>query len=349
MKLLVLYEELAGYFLACISKFAKDHPGEVLILRKKVNAVAPFEFHEQPGIRFVDRDDLSKDELMKMADDFNPDGILCAGWAFKPYLAVCRKFQSSIPVILGFDNWWTGSFKQRITTLLARRYFKKRFNRCFVPGKRQRTFALRLGFPEKYIAEGAYSCDFEKFHAAYKHNREQKKSSFPRRFIFVGRYEPEKGITQLLEAFDKASSSSGEKWELWCLGKGSIKPEAHPAVRHLGFVQPQEMESLVAQCGVFVLPSLFEPWGVAVHEFAAAGFPLLLSRNVGASEIFLEEGVNGFSFPAGDIFAMENAFLAVMKLSSEQLNEMGRRSAEKAAAITPGKWAATLFGLIHFR
>lgn len=46
------------------------------------------------------------------------------------------------------------------------------------------------------------------------------------------------------------------------------------------------MTNLMKQCGVFILPSRIEPWGVVVHEFSAAGFPLLLSDQVGSAESF---------------------------------------------------------------
>ena len=49
---------------------------------------------------------------------------------------------------------------------------------------------------------------------------------------------------------------------------------------------------------LFLMPSSFEPWGVVVHEHAAAGFPLLLSDAVGAGERFLEAPRNGTAFRA---------------------------------------------------
>ena len=47
-------------------------------------------------------------------------------------------------------------------------------------------------------------------------------------------------------------------------------------------MQPEDLLAFMSTGKAFVLPSTFEPWGVAVHEFAAAGYPLILSDAVGA-------------------------------------------------------------------
>src|SRR5207247_481782 len=121
------------------------------------------------------------------------------------------------------------------------------------------------------------------------------------RFLYVGRYYDFKGITDLWEAFIQLQSARPNEWELWCLGAGSIAPVEHPKIKHFGFVQPTDLEPIIEQCGVFVLPSRFEPWGVVAQEYVASGFPLLLSRAVGAGEAFLEPGKNGYFFESGNV------------------------------------------------
>jgi glycosyltransferase involved in cell wall biosynthesis len=236
-----------------------------------------------------------------------------------------------------------------VTSIFARYYFSNHFDRCFVPGLPQKEFALRLGFPEKRIATGAYSCDFDHFNAYHKKYAEEKKANFPKRFIYAGRYSPEKGIDLLWKAFINLQEEMPNDWELWCLGKGDIEPVVHPKIKHFGFIQPDAMEEFIQQTGVFILPSLFEPWGVVAHEFAAAGFPLLLSEQVGAGEAFLKPEQNGFSFRAGDADAISSAMKSIVELSDQKLFHMGELSAKAAATITPVKWAQTLFQLIHSR
>ena len=102
----------------------------------------------------------------------------------------------------------------------------------------------------------------------------------------------------------------------------------------------------MSKAGVFVLPSKFEPWGVVVHEFAAAGFPLLLSKAVGASSHFLESGKNGMEFDISDLDAFKASFSYFMRLSNGELSQMSERSHDRGQSISPQKWVDTLRPLL---
>jgi glycosyltransferase involved in cell wall biosynthesis len=115
----------------------------------------------------------------------------------------------------------------------------------------------------------------------------------------------------------------------------------HPAIRHLGFVQKDEWDDVIRNTGVFVLPSLFEPWGVAVHEFAAAGYPLLVSERVGSGTAFVNSR-NGFKFDPTDIEQIISCLDQVNALGTEDLLEMGRESLSLAEHITPASWSQVL-------
>ncbi|MDQ3192354.1 MAG: glycosyltransferase family 4 protein, partial [Bacteroidota bacterium] len=222
------------------------------------------------------------------------------------------------------------------------------FSHAWVPGERQVEFALKLGFAAKRILKGFYSADFNYFHSLYSKNKEQKEKEFPKRFIYVGRYIEHKGIKDLWRAFIELQNEKPSDWELWCLGVGPLKEQEvqHPKIKHFGFVQPSEMKKIIADSGVFVLPSHFEPWGVVVHEFAAAGFPLICSDKVGANSAFLKQGENGFIYHSADVEALKNRLKKMTAQSKEQLLEMGEKSIEKAKLITPEKWALTIIDIL---
>jgi glycosyltransferase involved in cell wall biosynthesis len=84
-----------------------------------------------------------------------------------------------------------------------------------------------------------------------------------------------------------------------------------------------------------------------VHEFAAAGFPMILSDQVGAGESFLEDGVNGYSFSWQKEGDLEKKLQQIMNLPKEQLLEMGRKSHQFAQRITPELWTNTLLEIIE--
>jgi glycosyltransferase involved in cell wall biosynthesis len=345
MTLLVLYEDLAGYFVKCISVFSKLYQVDVHIIRKAVNKEAPFEL-ELGAIKTYTIGEYTDEQLMKLADKIKPDAILCGGWSNKAYLKIVKAYKGKIPTVIGFDNKWSGSLKQQLASIVAPFYITNKFDKCFVPAAEQRKFAWKMGFRESQIAEKAYCCDFDFFHSQYLANKDRKAQQFPKRFIYVGRYVPHKGIQDLWQAFIELQSEHPNSWELWCLGTGDVKPLQHPKIKHFGFVQPAALNDFIRDTGVFVLPSHAEPWGVVIHEFAAAGFPIICSNEVGARTTFVENNLNGYIYASGNVGELKSAMARIINSSEEKLNGMSQASASKAKLITPEIWAKQLISLL---
>jgi glycosyltransferase involved in cell wall biosynthesis len=342
MKLLVLYEELAWYFVNCMNTFAVKYNCEVLIICKSPNSTAPFNFHYvHPNITIKKREQYDNAQLLEECKRFAPEESFVGGWAYKPYLSVIRELRTSKNVI-GFDNHWVGSFKQRLGALYFRYKLKPFFQNAFVPGTPQAAFAGHLGFNPDHIMRGAYCCDHTLFSNYFKNYEAEKAKNFPKRFLFVGRYAPEKGIEDLWSTFIQWQKENPNDWELWCVGKGELTCPTHSRIKHFGFVQPDQMGDIIRQTGVFILSSIFEPWGVVVHEYASAGFPLLCSDAVGAAETFLVDNQNGFQFEAGNQAQLKEKMNIFSTLNQEALLAMSKKSTELASRITPEKWAQNL-------
>ena len=346
MTFLVLYEELAAYFVKCISVFAEQHNYEVHIIRKEINTEAPFNLNLK-GIKTYNRSDYSDEELIQLVNKINPDAILSGGWASKIYLKIVSERKENVPAVLGFDTKWNGSWRQLLGSTVARFRITSKFDSCFVPGDEQKKLALKIGFKPNQITNGAYCCDFDLFHNQFLANKEQKKKQFPHRFIYVGRYVEHKGIKDLWRAFIELQNEESNDWELWCLGTGDVPPVNHPKIKHFGFVQPEDLHKYISDTGVFVLPSHFEPWGVVVHEFAAAGFPIICTDEVGARTAFVENNNNGYIYNSGDINQLKNVLKKMMNHIDKELFTMGENSVAKAKQNTPEIWANKLFALIN--
>jgi glycosyltransferase involved in cell wall biosynthesis len=115
-----------------------------------------------------------------------------------------------------------------------------------------------------------------------------------------------------LDAF-AAVAADRPNWDLTIAGTGPLEvalksrvPAALAArVRWLGFIDDSAvLAALYKACHLMVLPSDFEPWAVAVNEAAAAGLALVCSDVVGAAPELVRDGVNGFTFPRGDLVAL---------------------------------------------
>jgi glycosyltransferase involved in cell wall biosynthesis len=345
MKAVFLYTELADYFLKCCEALSEHM--EVHIIRWPVNKEAPFRFSFSGGLRVYNKNDYTLKELESLIDSIQPDILFCSGWIDKDYLKLVRPYFRKIPTVLTCDTHWRGDLKQYVAVIASRFYLLNRFSHAWVPGLPQSTYARKLGFKPERIHQGFYSCDLGKFNQVYTRQEEHKRAAFPKRLLYVGRYYEFKGIQDLWQAFTEIQEETPDDWELWCLGAGDLPPVEHPRIRHFGFVQPEDLGPVLEQTGVFVLPSRFEPWGVVVHEFAAAGFPLLLSRAVGAREAFLEEGKNGFSFPPGDVAGLKKELKKLMSLDAKALFLMSEESHRKAQKISPGTWTQTVLSICH--
>lgn len=339
-RVLVFYRELAGYFLACLEHLCDTYDVHADVVAYPVNSDAPFQFEHSNRIKIISRQSLNAEQLKHMAADDQYRLIFTGGWFDKDYLAALK--HRNCPAMLGFDNQWKGSLKHHLSSVYGRIFIRPLFDYAFVPGSKQATFARHLGFDETKIIGGIYSCDSPKFAAIQRHG------SQPKRLVYTGRYAPEKFTTQLFEAFCEVTAELNSDWQLHAVGTGPLWNQRLMAdnIHHYGFMQPDELLRFMTTGDAFILPSIFEPWGVVVHEFASAGYPLLLSNEVGAAEAFLRDEENGFLFQFGNKAAMKTAMRRLMLLSNNQLIAMGNRSRTLAASISPETWASSVYAVM---
>lgn len=348
-KLLFLYTEIAEYFLAGVEALSKLK-AEIHIVRFPLNKEAPFKFRELPEVSFYNRPDYSEEQLLDLSKKINPDIIIVSGWIDKGYLKIAKYFKNKILTVLSLDNHWNGNLKQKIASILSPFYIKNKFTYAWVPGKPQSVFAKKLGFPESKIKTGFYTADVNLFSDYYQKYLSQKQKSYPKKILYVGRYIQQKGIFSMWQAFIELQKEDPSEWELICVGTGDLFDQRveHPKIKHLGFIQPNQMGEIIADSGVYILPSNFEPWGVSVHEMAAAGMPLLCSKEVGAATEFLEDGKNGYFFEAENVESIKSAIKKIMQTDEKELQKMGTVSTEKASAITPEIWAQTVMSMLKY-
>src|SRR5262249_58796567 len=96
-----------------------------------------------------------------------------------------------------------------------------------------------------------------------------------------------------------------------------------------GLVSEQEVTALAAAADCAVLPSIYEPFGLVALEAAAAGTPLVVA-DVGGLREFVEHGITGLRFAAGDVPGLADAVTAL--LSDELLAQRMSRSAREQLA-----------------
>lgn len=344
-KILFLYTELAGYFIACVKTLAKKENVKLKIIRWPVKAEAPFKFDFGDKIEVHNKQNYTQKELEELCFEFTPDLVYITGWMDNDYRKIAKKFRKNhIPVVMGLDNPWEGSIKQKMATWVAWYYIHPYYSHVWVAGVSQYELARRLGFSKHNIIFNYYSADIDMFYR----NEEHSVDEYPKILLYVGRFLEWKGIKELYEAFSEVHNEKDSSWKLLLIGNGPLKQELKSTrnIEIREFVQPQELVKIAHNAGAFCLPSWKEHWGVVVHEFAAAGLPLMVSDEVNSGTLFVREGYNGFVFKAKRKEEIKNALKRLMDNSNEELIEMGRRSKELSKQITPKIWACNLLSIL---
>lgn len=343
MKLLVLYEELAPYFLTNIQYFADYYKIPVLIIAKSPNPVAPFKFQtHSPFIEIIYREKYTTQDIINKIKVFEPTVLMQAGWIFPPYFKIVQHLKLPQNILL-LDNQWENTFRQNIGSFYFRFKYKHLFQKAFVPGYKQKEFAKHLGFADKDIELGFYCCDTKMFESIYFKRKDERKRNYT--FLYIGRYAPEKNIELLWEAFIEVCKEIPNQWKLICAGKGNIPPVQHPQIVHLGFLQPTELLNVLSQADVFVLPSKFEPWGVVIHEVTTAGLPVISSLKTGANEFFVEHQKNGFIFNPNNKNELKKYLIKMTELSDNEYFNMCEHSYKLSQKITTHTWIQKIYHL----
>jgi glycosyltransferase involved in cell wall biosynthesis len=188
------------------------------------------------------------------------------------------------------------------------------------------------------------SADIHELNFEFKKCFFLKKKKYPKKFIYVGRFEKIKGILQLLSAWRSIVEKNG--WTLHFIGQGSLNlkkiTETDIDIKVSEFMPYNYLFKEIKNSGCLILPSLREPWGMVVHEFSAAGLPLILSDQVGSRFSFLINNQNGYLFNSNNINSLTLALKKIMYQSNQNLLKMSKISAKLSKKTSPDLSASAL-------
>jgi glycosyltransferase involved in cell wall biosynthesis len=348
MRIAVLWTDLPGYLLSSLKALSEQHQVELLVVRGARVDVHPLPASSKawikhylalPDTNLLERHRILERELRK----FSPDVLLVSGWTFLEYLAVVVNLKrQNVKSIMCIDNQWLSTLKQHTLLPVARQILPRIFDFAWGAGVRQADFLGRLGFSNRRILRGVYAADTNLFEqaAAIRKDNMASGASWPHQFLFVASFQPWKGVNQLLKAYTLYRDLTPDPWPLMCVGGGPLEEvmAGYKGVSAVKFLPPADLAQIYAQSGVFILPSLYEPYGVVIHEAAAAGLPILCSIVSGAGIDMIRDGYNGYLFDPHDA----NHLAQLMyHMSSGQVNLslMGQRSQQLSYQLSSARWA----------
>lgn len=277
---------------------------------------------------------------------FKPDVVVAGGggiWSSPTNIAVLaarrRRGWAFVP-------WW-GSFTRPRPTLPRRvanpwvKAFMRASDAWLVYGTRQARDVIQLGAdPDRVVI--APITPLEPEHAPASRDG---RTAATTRFLFVGRLIERKGLDVLLEAVRAVSGC-----ELWVAGDGPLRPMLAAAaaqddrIRLLGHTAGRALAEAYREADVLVVPSLYEPWGLVVHEGLAYGLPVIATDQVGAADDLVQPGVNGEIVPAGSAAALARAMSSTAAWSGDRYDDARRYSEQRLRAFSIERAVA---GFVH--
>ncbi len=209
-----------------------------------------------------------------------------------------------------------------------------------------------VGYPEAKIAVIYHGVDYERFKPAPRDEKLMSKYELPvdkKLILYVGSEHPRKNVPTLIKAFSKLKKVN-EGVKLVKVGNPAWKNEREKLLRliyelglesevlFLNYVPEEDLPKLYNAADLFVLPSLYEGFGVPLLEAMASGTPVVASNSSSIPELVGDAGVmvdpNDFEGLAQAMYKV----LTNVNLSREMIQRGLRRANlftwEKAAEQT---------------
>ena len=155
----------------------------------------------------------------------------------------------------------------------------------------------------------------------------------PRRLMWTGRFEHQKGIDLLIEALRRIGSHA-DRCVIDLYGEGSLRQSLvervgaeglGQVVRFAGLLDKDDVRAELETADAFLLPSRYEGMSNAALEAMEAGLPVLCTSCGGIDVAVQQEGA-GWVCPAGDAASLEEALETMLSATDEQWLARGRRA-----------------------
>ena len=283
-----------------------------------------------------------------------PDFVVCGGYNYvSSWQSMRWARRNHVPFIL-----WTESTPRDLRsghTLIE--FLKTKFLRgCdafVVPGKSSTDYLRNYGVPEEMIVTAPNAVDTHFFSQRAELIRRdaamhRQALGLPARFfLFAGRLVPEKGIFDLLRAYEALGPAVRREMGLVFVGDGAARSALHaraaaisPGMIHFaGFAQRENLATYYALADVLVFPTYTDPWGLVVNEAMACSLPVISSSAAGCAADLIESGWNG-RIVSGDEIGQLASAMDELAGDAGLRSLMGQRSRQRIAKYSPEAWAA---------
>lgn len=254
-----------------------------------------------------------KRQIIEILGNFNPDFVIINGYIGDEQITAIRYCQKRrIPYAIESDtplNIPASKMKAIGKKIILRKLLHHPMCYGFPGGSLQKENFLYYGIPEEknYIMPMSVSEHRLITEKNLLPDQEELKKKFDIMgktvFLFVGRLAPEKNVEILVDSYIELKKKN-QNIALLIVGDGSegeilkkrITDSHVKDVYFMGYTLFPEIVQYYKMADVFILPSIYEPWGLVVNEAMIMGLPVIVSDKVGCRKDLVVEGENGFIF-----------------------------------------------------
>ena len=182
--------------------------------------------------------------------------------------------------------------------------------------------ALRYGLPPKkqHVIYSGISVEKEPLDSSIQFSNDTIN------LLFVGRFDPQKGVDYLLEVFEKCQRKNIHLYLIGdnVIGGTHIEKGNSDCLTFLGWVPHEKVGSYYAACDEVIMPSRWEAFGLVAVEAMKYGKPVIAS-NCGALPEIVKNEKNGYVF---EFDKPETLVDLLEHIDSKKLAEMGKKAEE---------------------
>ncbi|OGO29610.1 MAG: hypothetical protein A2Z16_07175 [Chloroflexi bacterium RBG_16_54_18] len=153
--------------------------------------------------------------------------------------------------------------------------------------------------------------------------------------LLVASLEPRKNIERLLVAWKKISSELKDRTLVIAGGKYRVFKEIDTSqhvdnVRWLGYVDEQDLPGLYSAAQAYILPSLYEGFGLSVLEAMACGTPVVAAKSGALPEVTAESAL------FFDPYSVDSIAQAIVSILCDPLlrRELKERGLERSSLFS---------------
>ncbi|CUS77491.1 Glycosyltransferase involved in cell wall bisynthesis [Candidatus Kryptonium thompsonii] len=270
--------------------------------------------------------------VYKAIKKFKPDII----HAHSSKAGIIARFWSAVlnvkPVVFTAHGWvftegkkfwkrWLLAQVERVASIVTTKII------CVSEHDRELAIEFKVAPPEKLLVihNGVDPSLFQNIVKSQPHNDKPI-------VTFVGRLAPPKDLFFLIDVAENIDNAV-----FWIVGDGELREKVQRYVSKKGLTdrivlwgERYDIPEIFSKTDIFVLPSRWEGLPLTIIEAMMAGLPVVAS-NVGGVPELVEDGVNGFLVPPGDIVKFTKALQTLIENETlrKEMGEAGRAKAMK--------------------